>query len=272
MVEWGLECLSRVVNDTDSNILSKDVRDFKTVAKLILKNAQEKSESLSKFLKLLEKDNVTLEELQSENFIVEVRFPIYTGYYNTLCKGEHVRLGNNVEKIKINNQYFSVKRIEFERKKHDEVRREASILKEASENCDYVVKYYEFWIEEKKNEKRTRGNDEEKVEGTYILFIKVEYCDTTLLSISTIPRAKRILFIKQLLLGIKSLHEKKIVHGDLKADNIFIGNTLKIGDFGTSNKFEGTDFKTGMEEDLHNLSLIIYNLYTGDMSVIKLLK
>ena len=40
----------------------------------------------------------------------------------------------------------------------------------------------------------------------------------------------------QLALGLKYIHDKKILHRDLKADNIFItaANEMKIGDFGIS--------------------------------------
>ena len=40
----------------------------------------------------------------------------------------------------------------------------------------------------------------------------------------------------QLLLGLKYIHEKKVVHRDLKPDNIFLTSDqqLKIGDFGIS--------------------------------------
>jgi NIMA (never in mitosis gene a)-related kinase len=40
----------------------------------------------------------------------------------------------------------------------------------------------------------------------------------------------------QLLLGIRTLHKKSILHRDLKAANIFLtkNKSLKIGDFGIS--------------------------------------
>ena len=50
-------------------------------------------------------------------------------------------------------------------------------------------------------------------------------------------------FMHQLLLGVKHLHEKKIIHRDLKLGNLFLNDEmeLKIGDFGLATKldFEG---------------------------------
>jgi serine/threonine protein kinase len=52
----------------------------------------------------------------------------------------------------------------------------------------------------------------------------------------TLTEAQVIEWFIQLALGMKYIHEKKIVHRDLKADNIFItnANEMKIGDFGIS--------------------------------------
>ena len=45
--------------------------------------------------------------------------------------------------------------------------------------------------------------------------------------------------LKQLVNGFSSLHKLKIMHRDLKADNVFIKNgKIKIGDFGMAKKYE----------------------------------
>ena len=45
--------------------------------------------------------------------------------------------------------------------------------------------------------------------------------------------------ISQICIGIKEIHDKKIIHRDLKQDNIFINDDMiiKIGDFGISKQF-----------------------------------
>ncbi len=41
-------------------------------------------------------------------------------------------------------------------------------------------------------------------------------------------------YISQILLGINYLHERNVVHGDLKLENLFLDgkHSVKIGDFG----------------------------------------
>jgi polo-like kinase 1 len=47
-------------------------------------------------------------------------------------------------------------------------------------------------------------------------------------------------FMHQLLLGVKHLHESKIIHRDLKLGNLFLNDNmeLKIGDFGLATKLD----------------------------------
>ena len=48
--------------------------------------------------------------------------------------------------------------------------------------------------------------------------------------------------IVQLLQGIRHMHENRILHRDIKPDNIFLGyeGKIKIGDFGISRMFDAT--------------------------------
>lgn len=45
-----------------------------------------------------------------------------------------------------------------------------------------------------------------------------------------------------MLLALKAIHEKKILHRDIKTSNIFVtsNGTVKIGDFGISKILENT--------------------------------
>ena len=47
-------------------------------------------------------------------------------------------------------------------------------------------------------------------------------------------------FMHQLLMGVKHLHESKIIHRDLKLGNLFLNDNmeLKIGDFGLATKLD----------------------------------
>ena len=46
----------------------------------------------------------------------------------------------------------------------------------------------------------------------------------------------------QLLLGVKYLHENKMIHRDLKLENLLLNDDmkLKIGDFGLATKLDST--------------------------------
>ena len=49
-------------------------------------------------------------------------------------------------------------------------------------------------------------------------------------------------FMHQLLLGVKYLHENKMIHRDLKLENLLLNDDmkLKIGDFGLATKLDST--------------------------------
>ena len=114
-------------------------------------------------------------------------------------------------------------------KERDEAKREINVLKSLSH--PYIVKYIEDFQE--------NGN----------LYIVMDYADGGDLS-QKIERQRGKLFTEkeimrdfiQIALAIKYIHDRKILHRDLKGQNIFLmkDGTIKLGDFGIARVLEKT--------------------------------
>ncbi|KAM5230928.1 serine/threonine-protein kinase Nek11 isoform 4-T4 [Hipposideros larvatus] len=72
----------------------------------------------------------------------------------------------------------------------------------------------------------------------------------------TFPESQIIEWFIQLLLGVDYMHERRILHRDLKSKNVFLkNNQLKIGDFGVSRLLMGTcDLATTLTGTPHYMS------------------
>ena len=108
--------------------------------------------------------------------------------------------------------------------------REASLLR----NLDHpgIVKFHDSFID-----------------GSFFCIV-TEYCEGGDLDMKiadtrkkhkNIPEAQVIEWLIQLLLAMQYMHERRVLHRDLKARNIFLrNNMIKIGDFGISRILMGT--------------------------------
>ena len=129
---------------------------------------------------------------------------------------------------KDNNNIYVIKKIlinNLEEEEKIKIKNEANIL-ESLDN-PYIVKYYESFSDENS------------------FNIVMEYCNgLDLRKLINNHKEKKKSIEKELIfqiisdicLGIKEIHKKKLIHRDLKPDNLFIGSDLKIkiGDFGIS--------------------------------------
>lgn len=191
-------------------------------------------------------------------------------------RSQEKQMGNlnfmNAVKDRPDREYFVLKQISLfglSKKESDEVKEEAKLL--ASFNNKYIVKYIESFIEENS------------------LYIVMEYCDGGDLSqFIKNQKGKGLtddiiwrIFI-QTCLGIYYLHQRKILHRDVKSLNIFMNKqgNIKLGDLGVAkvlstsfaNTFVGTPYYLSPEmceekpynekSDIWAIGCILYELVT----------
>ncbi|GBC29141.2 interferon-induced, double-stranded RNA-activated protein kinase [Rhizophagus irregularis DAOM 181602=DAOM 197198] len=129
-----------------------------------------------------------------------------------------------------------------------------------------VVRYFSSWIQSCNSD----WTDLTPVKLT--IFIQMELCSTSLKRVlekrdGQIDPLFNIKIFHGIMKGIEYVHEKKLVHRDLKTDNIFLQeiNTEfipKIGDFGLVKSEEPTHLEANTKEnDIYCLGVVLKDLY-----------
>ena len=139
-----------------------------------------------------------------------------------------------IYEVKRNNKLYAMKQIVLNEKNKEQIESENSILKSFEHNN--IVKYIDSF--EYKNE---------KMKTTYFCII-LEYCKSNLNQLKDKYKDEDLInpkliyiIIKDICLGLKEIHSKKLVHRDINPNNILIAedDRIKITDFNVSKYDEG---------------------------------
>jgi wee1-like protein kinase len=125
-------------------------------------------------------------------------------------------------KFRMTGDFFAVKITKSSKMSVNEVQA-LGALSILSQRCKNIVRYFHSWVE----------NNE--------LHLVMEYCKESLTTLLDRQRYSGLRFkeefiknvLKQSLQGLKTMHENKMVHLDLKPDNLLVKeNVIKISDLG----------------------------------------
>jgi len=108
----------------------------------------------------------------------------------------------------------------------------------------HIVRYHQAWMEESR------------------LFIQTELCTSTLAQeIGQMTTERKYKLLREVLLALEFLHRNKMVHFDIKPENIFVKEgKYKLGDFGLASKSTIKDVEEG------DSRYMPYELLSGDLS------
>lgn len=141
---------------------------------------------------------------------------------------------------KADGKLYVMKEVELDDNERTQALKECSLLNML--NHPHIIGYKEYF----------EMNSRKKGEKKHKLFIIMEYADGPDLSVriksqkTPFPEDQVVDWITQILLALKHIHDRKVLHRDLKSENVFSmkdGNLLKLGDFGISKSLVHTSAK-----------------------------
>lgn len=193
-------------------------------------------------------------------------------YSNNFIELENIGAGSYGSVFKVYHKYeknlYAIKKVHITNeliKENIDIFREIQLFSKL--NHKNIVRYYSSWLDDSNS-------------NNSILYIQMELCDSTFRDYLNNIREdesieKRIYYFKQIVEGIKYLHDNDIIHRDIKPSNIlFIDDTIKICDFGLARNVNnstniiggssevGTSYYRAPEIDSHNYNnkIDVYSL------------
>ncbi|KAG7230043.1 hypothetical protein INR49_009763 [Caranx melampygus] len=135
-------------------------------------------------------------------------------------------------------KYHAVKIVRGNKKALREVRALSDLQHEN------IVRYYDCWMEHSEYKHPSSKHRYASANNSECLYIMMELCDKTLrawineTNMKSVDASKRressLMIAQQIVSGVEYIHSSKLIHRDLKPDNIMFGQDrkVKIGDFG----------------------------------------
>jgi serine/threonine protein kinase len=148
----------------------------------------------------------------------------------------------------IDNQTYALKFIKLNSQNYNKIIREVQLM--ATFDHPNIIRYYYSWIDKSTEFINYLENDSESdslnsypkiIPYNYYLSIQMELCKESVsyyLEKYDYNLNQRIKYFKDIINGLHYLHDRHVIHRDLKPTNILIGlnGTIKISDFGMSIK------------------------------------
>ena len=166
-------------------------------------------------------------------------------------------------KEKVSNRYVAIKQLNStDKEEQEDIIHEIEMVSKF-EHPNIVTYYHHFWEEDK-------------------LFLVMEYCSGGTLADKIdegkIEVSEALSWIQTLASCLRIVHKKRIIHHDIKPDNIVFSQngTIKIADFGIANKDGGTrrymspesfawdsETKQDLRIDIYALGVTLMEVLTG---------